>query len=124
MRSTASPRAVSSSTGTADWWRNALSNSNPDPPGNMTSRIINSWWPAMAAQLESRPARQHDIENYQLMVACDGCGQSGIMVVGGVGLKALGLQKTFQQIDERMVVIDDEQVIHWFHCALSSDWLR
>ena len=75
-------------------------------------------------QLESGAAGQHHIENDQLVVIGEGGGQSGVMVVGGIDVKALGLEKSLQQIDERVVVVDDEQLVHWIHCAFSSARLR
>ncbi len=46
------------------------------------------------------------------------------MVVGGIDMEALGLKKALEQIDESVIVVDDEQVIHWTHFAFSRVRLR
>ena len=58
------------------------------------------------------------------MVIGESSGQAGVMVVSSIDVKALRLEKSFQQIDERVVVVDDEQLVHWIHCAFSSERLR
>ena len=42
------------------------------------------------------------------------------MIVGGIDSEAFRLEKAFEQIDESVIVVDDEQVVHWIYCAFSS----
>ena len=53
------------------------------------------------------------------MIAGQGRAQSGSVVVGGIHLKAFAFEKAFQQIDEGVVVIHDEQTVHGTYFALS-----
>src|SRR5271169_6555714 len=71
-------------------------------------------------QLESRAAWKHDIENHQLMMVGERGRQTCVMIVSGIDPKALRLEKALKQIDESVIVVDDEQVIHWIYCAFSS----
>ena len=89
------PRAVSSRTGTDDCWRSDFNNSNPVPPGNITSRMISSCSP------DERSA------------------QSGGMIVGRIHVKAFAFEEAFEQIDQAVIVVDDEQTIHGIYFALS-----
>ena len=50
--------------------------------------------------------------------------QAGGVIVGRVHAKSFALQKAFQQIDESVIVIDDEQAIHSIHFAFSSSRRR
>ena len=95
MRSTASPRAVSSSTGTDDCWRSDFSSSNPVPPGSITSRMI------------------------ELVLAGERGAQSGGMIVGGIDRETFPFEETFQQVDQAMVVIDDKEAVHGLYSAFS-----
>jgi hypothetical protein len=46
------------------------------------------------------------------------------VIVRGVDVKSFRLEKATQQIDERVIVVDDEQLIHRTHFAFSRVWLR
>jgi hypothetical protein len=46
------------------------------------------------------------------------------MVVRGVDVESFSFQKASKQIDERVVVVDDEQLIHRTHFAFSRLLLR
>ena len=79
--------------GRTDCWRSAFNNSNPVPPG------------------------KHHIEDDQLMLAGQGGAQAGSVIVGRIHAKAFAFEEAFQQIDQGVVVIDDEQAIHgWLFC--------
>ena len=75
-------------------------------------------------KFEPRPAGQHYIQNDQLVVPRQSCAQAGGVIVGRVYAKSFALQKAFQQVDESVIVIDDEQAIHSIHFALSSSRRR
>ena len=58
------------------------------------------------------------------MVIGQSGGQTTVMIVRGVNVEPFSLQKATQQIDERVVVIDDEQLIHRTYFAFSRLRLR
>ena len=58
------------------------------------------------------------------MLAGEGGAQAGGMIVGGIDAKAFAFQEAFQQIDQAVIVIDDEQAIHGIYFALSRAALR
>jgi hypothetical protein len=41
------------------------------------------------------------------------------VIVGGIDVKTLCLEKAPQKIDQRMIVVDDEQLVHRTHFAFS-----
>jgi len=70
-------------------------------------------------QLESRAARQHDIEDNQFVITGQGGGQSRSVVIGGIHLEAFAFEKALEKINESVVVIHDEQPVHGIYFALS-----
>jgi len=50
--------------------------------------------------------------------------QTAVMVVRRIDMKSFGLKKTTQQVDESVIVIDDEQLIHRTNFAFSRLRLR
>ena len=83
MRSTSSPRAVSSSTGILDLSRSRRSTSNPFRPGSMTSSTTSRCSPVKA------------------------CSSPRVAVGRGLDLKAFGLQIFADQAAQFNVVIDN-----------------
>ena len=75
-------------------------------------------------QLKSRAARQHHIEDDQLMIVGQSGAQARGLIVGCIHLKAFAFQKALQQIYQPVVVIDDEQAIHRIHSALPGARVR
>ena len=75
-------------------------------------------------QLEPGAARQHHIQDDQLMIAGQCGAQSRSVIVGGIHLEAFAFQKALQQVDQPVVVIDDEQTVHGIYFALSRARLR
>src|SRR5271165_4441391 len=71
-------------------------------------------------QFESGAAGQHHIENDELVVVGESGGQTGVMIVGGIDVKSFGLEKAAKEVDERVVVVDDEELVHRSHFAFSG----
>ena len=75
-------------------------------------------------QLESRAAGQHHVQHDQLVLAGQRRAQSGSVIVGGIHAEAFAFEKAFQQVDQGVVVIHDEQAVHGIYFALSRARLR
>jgi hypothetical protein len=75
-------------------------------------------------QLESRTTGEHYVEDDQLVVIRLRRGQAAIMVEGSINVKSLGFEETLEETDERVIVVDDEEPVHWIYFAFSRERLR
>jgi hypothetical protein len=46
------------------------------------------------------------------------------MVEGSINVKSLGFEETLEETDKRVIVVDDEEPVHWIYFAFSRERLR
>ena len=58
------------------------------------------------------------------MLGGEGCGQAGIVIIGSVDLETFSFQEAFQEIDQAVIVVHDEESVHGINIAFSRAAVR
>ena len=68
-------------------------------------------------QFKSGAAREHDIEDHNIVFAAERGIEAGAMIEDGMNVEALVLQKALQQRDQPLVVVNDKYAAHAIYSA-------
>ena len=63
-------------------------------------------------KLQSRSTRKHDIKHDQCVLSLESSGQAGSVVVSGINRKPFRCEELPQKVNQVMIVINNENLIH------------